>query len=397
MKTAIVLGGGGSKGAYHIGAWRALRELGIEYHIITGTSIGALNGVLMVQDDYDKALRLWREIDISQIAQGGLNLRMDMGYYVSNSDKLLPFLKSYATHKGMDIAPLRGVIQSACDERFFSSKIEYGLVSVRLPSFAPVLKRKSELDSSNLASWVLASASCFPIFPVCEIEGESYIDGGYYDNLPIHLAFELGAERVIAIALNPEPHYCSTHPLVKTIQPISELGGMMDFNQAEIAHNMELGYLDTMRGFGRLWGRAYAFTPNKERLLQYARRLGVELGKILRRELQESEPKPLQKTLHKLTSSEILSLSPLSDRLLALLCAPCALSDSFGAGESERQLAAMFLNLLESQLSPHPRDRIYTLDEALSLARANLAHPPHPIDKSDSAILSTLFSCCITD
>ena len=51
-KTAVVLAGGGSRGAYQIGVWKALRELGIEYQLVTGTSVGALNGVLMVQGDF---------------------------------------------------------------------------------------------------------------------------------------------------------------------------------------------------------------------------------------------------------------------------------------------------------------------------------------------------------
>ena len=48
MKTGIALAGGGSKGSYQTGAWKALRELGIDYDIVTGTSIGAINGALMV-------------------------------------------------------------------------------------------------------------------------------------------------------------------------------------------------------------------------------------------------------------------------------------------------------------------------------------------------------------
>ena len=48
-KLAIVLAGGGSRGAYQIGVWKALREMGIEYHIVTGASVGALNGAMMVQ------------------------------------------------------------------------------------------------------------------------------------------------------------------------------------------------------------------------------------------------------------------------------------------------------------------------------------------------------------
>ena len=42
-KTALVLGGGGSRGAYEAGVWQALTELGIEIDIVTGTSVGAIN------------------------------------------------------------------------------------------------------------------------------------------------------------------------------------------------------------------------------------------------------------------------------------------------------------------------------------------------------------------
>ena len=57
MKRAVVLSGGGAKGAYEIGVWKALRRLSINYDIVCGTSVGALNGVLMVQKDYFKALK----------------------------------------------------------------------------------------------------------------------------------------------------------------------------------------------------------------------------------------------------------------------------------------------------------------------------------------------------
>ena len=55
---SLVLSGGGARGAYQIGAWSALRELGLEsqINVITGSSIGAINGALMAQGDYDLAL-----------------------------------------------------------------------------------------------------------------------------------------------------------------------------------------------------------------------------------------------------------------------------------------------------------------------------------------------------
>lgn len=44
MKQAIALAGGGTKGAYQVGAWKAMRELGIPFDIVTGTSIGLGHG-----------------------------------------------------------------------------------------------------------------------------------------------------------------------------------------------------------------------------------------------------------------------------------------------------------------------------------------------------------------
>ena len=63
----IVLEGGGARGAYQVGAWQALRELGLEYGGVAGTSVGALNGAMMVQGDIDRALEIWSDIRPSRI------------------------------------------------------------------------------------------------------------------------------------------------------------------------------------------------------------------------------------------------------------------------------------------------------------------------------------------
>ena len=52
---ALALSGGGTRGAYEIGAYRALKEIGINIVAIAGTSIGALNGAMFVSDNLDKA------------------------------------------------------------------------------------------------------------------------------------------------------------------------------------------------------------------------------------------------------------------------------------------------------------------------------------------------------
>ena len=63
----LVLEGGGSKGAYHIGAYKALVEEEIGIGGVVGTSVGALNGAMIVQGDYQKAYEIWHEISYSKI------------------------------------------------------------------------------------------------------------------------------------------------------------------------------------------------------------------------------------------------------------------------------------------------------------------------------------------
>ena len=67
MKRALVLSGGGSRGAYECGAWQALKEMNIRLDAVYGTSIGAINAALVAQGDLDRCVRLWNTITLNQI------------------------------------------------------------------------------------------------------------------------------------------------------------------------------------------------------------------------------------------------------------------------------------------------------------------------------------------
>ncbi|MBQ3185797.1 MAG: patatin-like phospholipase family protein, partial [Firmicutes bacterium] len=66
-KTALVLSGGGSRGAYEIGVWKALKELDIKIDMVFGTSVGSINGALIVQGDLELAERLWQELETDMV------------------------------------------------------------------------------------------------------------------------------------------------------------------------------------------------------------------------------------------------------------------------------------------------------------------------------------------
>lgn len=394
-KLALVLGGGGSKGAYQIGAYRALRELGFSFDLVTGVSIGALNGAMIVQGDFDKASTLWESLDVEKVIGKGLNLTTDIDYYFNNVQKLLPFLKSYTQNKGMDTAPLWEIITTHLDyAKLSSSAMDFGLLCVEVPSFQACEQTKATLSKQSLAHWVMASASCFPAFPIYNINGKSYIDGGYYDNLPIDLAFKMGASEVIAISLhNDFVTKYDSNPLVRHIRPSRYLGTMLDFSQDSIARNIKLGYLDTKRYFGKLAGLRFAFMPLDEVDSSTFRALSRRLlASLLAKELDKNAPSSstLARFGTQLAStgiiSKITSTTPFCDMLLSTL-------KPYNA--THISLEQLTLALLESymQLMNYDEAKTYNALEVFAKAKRDLAYIAQataPISRLDSSLDSSV-------
>lgn len=269
MKQALVLAGGGAKGAYQAGCIKAMREIGYDFDIVTGTSIGALNALLVIQKDYEVLYKLWNEIKISDVLKDPINLDFSFESMISQANLIKPFFKSYINEKGADITPLKKLIHSLYnDKKFFDSNIDYGIVTVKYPNLSPLEITKHKMKTNKPVEYAIASASCFPAFPVHYIDKQGFIDGGYYDNLPISLALKMKAKRVIAIELSRETNhnYYIDRPYIKLIRPSYDLGGFLDFNRDILNWRINLGYYDTLKAFNKLMG--YRFTFNNTTLDQ---------------------------------------------------------------------------------------------------------------------------------
>ncbi len=253
---AVVLSGGGSKGSYQIGAWKALRELKINYDIIAGTSVGSINGALMVQNSYKEAVKLWKKI----------NMQMLFGDEVKNPKNMKELAKIYGSNflknGGMDVQKLQNLLNETIDEeKFFASFINYGLVTVNLSGRKIVQMKKSKIPRGKLCDYIMASASCYPAFKLKDIDGNKYIDGGMFDNLPINLAIDLGATEIIAIDLSAPGLTKKPKKNIKItkVKPNNKLTNFLDFNENGSKRNMKLGYNDTMKVFKKLNGKKYSF------------------------------------------------------------------------------------------------------------------------------------------
>lgn len=267
MKTAWVFGGGGAKGAYEIGVWRALRELHVPIDLMCGTSIGALIGTMVVQDSFDACVALWDQLCVDDVMMDGVNFDFDMELLMSQKGKYKALLQSYVKHKGADISPFETMIERLFDkEKFFSSPIDFACLSVNVTKRKAQVFDKEMMKHMNPCEAILASASCFPAFPMCEIDGDRYIDGGYYDNVPIQLARSMGADHIIAVDLKSVGNKKLHKPQadVVYIEPYVSLGSFLKFDAALIQRNQMLGYQDTMKKFQQYLGTIYTFECKEE-------------------------------------------------------------------------------------------------------------------------------------
>ncbi len=255
---AIVLSGGGSKGAYQIGVWKALKRLNIKYDIVTGTSVGALNGAFMVQKTYNKAVSTWNNISMEKIFGKEINTNNNIELYKA-------YLKEFIESNGIDPIGLEEIITNCLNtNKFYKSKINYGLVTYNLSNRKPLVLKKDDITIDKLKDYLIASASCYPAFKPKEIDDKKFIDGGYYDNTPINLAIELGATEAIVVDLTApglKKKPIKNIPITR-IKPNNNLANFLEFNKDLAKVDMKYGYNDTMKVFGKYIGKKYTFNKN---------------------------------------------------------------------------------------------------------------------------------------
>lgn len=254
---ALVLSGGGSKGSYQIGVWKALRKLNYKYKIITGTSAGALNGALMTQKTYSKAINLWKKINFDLIFEE------DIIETKNNLELYKMYGKNFIKNGGMNVNKLEELLHKTLDKNaFYKSNINFGLTTYNLSQKKAKELQKHEIPKDQIVDYLIASATCYPAFQKKEIEGEHYIDGGYHDNLPINLAMKMGATEIIAVDLHSpgikkEPKRKNIK--ITLISPNNKLTNFLDFNNEGAKRNIKFGYNDTMKKFNKLEGKKYTF------------------------------------------------------------------------------------------------------------------------------------------
>ncbi len=259
----LVLEGGGTKGAYQLGVYKALMEEGVEISGITGTSIGALNGAILAQGDYEACKELWENLDYSMIINTNeeeIERLSNLDFSRESFNYLKETLKTLIDHRGLDITPLKQMIDHYIDEdKIRNSQMDFGLVTVNVSELKPVEIFLEDMKEGELKDYLLASAY-LPVFQTERIGENFYLDGGAYNNLPFEMLERKGYDKIILVKV---------HVAEKTkgfkedginriiIEPREDLGGTLECDPKRSKYNMELGYYDGLRALRQLFGRKY--------------------------------------------------------------------------------------------------------------------------------------------
>ena len=258
---ALVLDGGGARGAYQIGAWKALKESGLKINAVAGTSVGALNGAMICMGDLEMAEKIWKEIAYSKIMDVDDEWMENLFQKENSFTEVLKEVWKTVSEGGLDITPLKELIHDKVDEKKIrESGIEFCMMTFSVTDFKPLDLSIQEIPEGMLEDFLLASAYLF-LFKSEKLHGKTYMDGGIVDNVPRNSLIGRGYKDLIEIRINGpgrEPSSKITEDMtVYQIEPRVRLGSIIEFSSKRSIKNLKIGYYDAQRMLYGLEGRIY--------------------------------------------------------------------------------------------------------------------------------------------
>lgn len=275
MKYGLALEGGGAKGAYQIGVVKALIDNGYEFEAVVGTSIGALNAAMVVQDRIDDAIDLWSNISYKKMfnvddkkVSSALSAKIDLEIVKYFSSKFGQILKN----GGISTENIKKILVDNVDEKKVrKSKMKFGLVTVCLSDKEVKQVFIDEIPKGELIDYLMATSS-LPVFKRAKIDNKSYLDGGVYDNCPVEMLEKKGIKNVIAIRNYKRMRIRNYKNIIKKndinlymVEPVDNLPGILKFDSKNTNELLRLGYFDGIKFAKKLDGIRYYVNSQEEK------------------------------------------------------------------------------------------------------------------------------------
>ena len=260
MKIGLVLAGGGGKGAYQLGVWKAFKELDIDKYVqgVSGTSIGALNAVLFSQGDYETAENIWMKITREDVLPIDNVELFTKGVKLFIGNKNINFIKRFLPglleQGNVSREGLLNILNGNIDfNKIFESDKSLYVTCTEIPEIRARYFRLNDYDEETIKKVLCATSAIPPIYEYEEIEAVKYVDGGMVDNMPIQPLYGEGFDIIFAVHLQREFNIDrNKFPSARIIDiiPSSEQGGVftgtLDFSHESVKKRIITGYEDTM-------------------------------------------------------------------------------------------------------------------------------------------------------
>ena len=260
MKIGLALGGGGARGIAHLGVWQRLQELGVPVHCVAGTSIGAIAGAIIAAGRVDAALAWCAEPDWKKLPKLVFGNR----------------LSSKALMQGRRVEELLAKLIGA--REFCNLALPCAAVATDLDSGEAVTMREGDVLSA-----VRASMSIPGIFRPVDRQGRVLVDGQLVEPVPVAACREMGAEKVIAVDINPPSPTLAGKPWAKVNIVDVLVGTISIFNREMTRRAFAADKPDELirPAVGDVWTLDFR---NADRLVAIGREaVGEELAERLRK------------------------------------------------------------------------------------------------------------------
>lgn len=212
-KRALVLSGGGARGAYEIGVLRALEKYGIQFDLAFGTSVGGINAAFYVQGKLDRLEDLW------------LRLRPVDVFRLPTITQLQHMINGHRWGL-LDTAPLEELLHREMDLLSFkASPTTVGFLTTDLCTLETKMITTDDITSTaELVDVLMASAAIPLLFPARNINGEGFwIDGGLVRNTPIQTAINMGAKEIYIVLVQAETDGICPTNIMQVLARISDI------------------------------------------------------------------------------------------------------------------------------------------------------------------------------
>ena len=231
---------------------------------VAGTSVGALNGSLIVMGDLEKAENIWENIRYSQVMDVDdetMSRLLKGDVKLDELDSVAQQMFEVIKNRGFDVTPLRKWISQVVDEKTVrESPVELFIDTFSLSDGKLLELRAKDLPEGTLCDMLLASAY-LPVFRSEKLGGKRYADGGLRDVLPLHVLIEHGYKDILALRLFgigvERSVKIPEDTRVYTVEPTADLGSTLEFEPAQSRENLRAGYYDMQRFLYGLRGTKY--------------------------------------------------------------------------------------------------------------------------------------------